>query len=235
MVVEGLKADSVLVTPAHQFPTGSVLSGERRRDLIAWARANRGLIIEDDYDSEFRYDREPVRALQGLAPDYVAQLGTVSKTLAPALRLGWLVAPANLVDEAVRTKRLLDDFSPALDQLTLAELLTRGDYDRHVRRARGIYRARRDRLLAALAKHLPELMVEGIAAGMHLVLRLPPGIDDVAVAEDARRAGIRLPALSAFRIRPASSGGLVVGYGRLHESAVEPAMQALAKVVRPHL
>jgi GntR family transcriptional regulator/MocR family aminotransferase len=235
MVVEGLKADSVLVTPAHQFPTGSVLSGERRRDLIAWARANRGLIIEDDYDSEFRYDREPVRALQGLAPDYVAQLGTVSKTLAPALRLGWLVAPANLVDEAVRTKRLLDDFSPALDQLTLAEFLTRGDYDRHVRRARGIYRARRDRLLAALAKHLPELMVEGIAAGMHLVLRLPPGIDDVAVAEDARRAGIRLPALSAFRIRPASSGGLVVGYGRLHESAVEPAMQALAKVVRPHL
>jgi GntR family transcriptional regulator/MocR family aminotransferase len=193
------------------------------------------LIIEDDYDSEFRYDREPVRALQGLAPDYVAQLGTVSKTLAPALRLGWLVAPANLVDEAVRTKRLLDDFSPALDQLTLAEFLTRGDYDRHVRRARGIYRERRDRLLAALAMYLPELMVEGIAAGMHLVLRLPPGIDDVAIAEDARRAGIRLPALSAFRIRPASSGGLVVGYGRLHESAVEPAMQALAKVVRPHL
>jgi GntR family transcriptional regulator/MocR family aminotransferase len=235
MVVDGLEADAVLVTPAHQFPTGCVLSGERRRDLIAWARTNRSLIIEDDYDSEFRYDREPVRALQGLAPDHVAQLGTVSKTLAPSLRLGWLVVPAHLVDEAERTKRLLDDYSPALDQLALAELLSRGDYDRHVRRARGIYRARRDRMLAALAKHLPELMVEGIAAGMHLVLRLPPGADDLAIAEDARRAGIRLPALSSFRIRPANSGGLVVGYGRLHESAVEPAIEALAKVVRPHL
>jgi GntR family transcriptional regulator/MocR family aminotransferase len=235
MVVDGLEADAVLVTPAHQFPTGCVLSGERRRDLIAWARANRSLIIEDDYDSEFRYDREPVRALQGLAPDHVAQLGTVSKTLAPSLRLGWLVVPAHLVDEAERTKRLLDDYSPALDQLALAELLNRGDYDRHVRRARGVYRARRDRMLAALAKHLPELMVEGIAAGMHLVLRLPPGADDLAIAEDARRAGIRLPALSSFRIKPANSGGLVVGYGRLHESAVEPAIEALAKVVRPHL
>jgi GntR family transcriptional regulator/MocR family aminotransferase len=235
MVVDGLEADAVLVTPAHQFPTGCVLSGERRRDLIAWARANRSLIIEDDYDSEFRYDREPVRALQGLAPDHVAQLGTVSKTLAPSLRLGWLVVPAHLVDEAERTKRLLDDYSPALDQLALAELLNRGDYDRHVRRARGVYRARRDRMLAALAKHLPELMVEGIAAGMHLVLRLPPGADDLAIAEDARRAGIRLPALSSFRIKPATSGGLVVGYGRLHESAVEPAIEALAKVVRPHL
>jgi GntR family transcriptional regulator/MocR family aminotransferase len=235
MVVDGLEADAVLVTPAHQFPTGCVLSGERRRDLIAWARANRSLIIEDDYDSEFRYDREPVRALQGLAPDHVAQLGTVSKTLAPSLRLGWLVVPAHLVDEAERTKRLLDDYSPALDQLALAELLNRGDYDRHVRRARGVYRARRDRMLAALAKHLPELMVEGIAAGMHLVLRLPPGADDLAIAEDSRRAGIRLPALSSFRIKPATSGGLVVGYGRLHESAVEPAIEALAKVVRPHL
>lgn len=235
MVVDGLKADAVLVTPAHQFPTGCVLSGERRRDLIAWARANRCLIVEDDYDSEFRYDREPVRALQGLAPDHVAQLGTVSKTLAPALRLGWLVVPTHIVDEAERTKRLLDDFSPALDQLTLAELLRRGDYDRHVRRARGIYRARRDRMLAALAKHLPELKAEGIAAGMHLLLRLPPGVDDVAIAEDAKREGIRLPALSAFRIKPASSGGLVIGYGRLHESAVEPAINALATAMRPHL
>ena len=235
MVVEGLQADAVLVTPAHQFPTGSVLTGERRRDLITWARANQGLIIEDDYDSEFRYDREPVRALQGLAPDYVAQLGTVSKTLAPALRLGWLVVPTSLVDEAARTKRLLDDFSPALDQLTLAELLTRGDYDRHVRRARGIYRVRRDRMLAGLARHLPELAAEGIAAGMHLVLRLPGGVDDVAIAGDARQAGIRVPALSAFRIKPATSVGLVVGYGRLHESVVEPAIQALARVVRRHL
>ena len=190
------------------------------------------LIVEDDYDAEFRYDREPVRALQGVAPDHVVQLGTVSKTLAPALRLGWLVAPPALADEAARTKRLLDDFSPALDQLTLAELLTRGHYDRHVRRARAVYRARRDRMLAALEKHLPELTVEGVAAGVHLLLRLPRGVDDRAIADALRDASIAVPPLSAFRIRPSDEGGLVIGYGRLHESAVAPATRALAKLIR---
>jgi GntR family transcriptional regulator/MocR family aminotransferase len=235
MVVTGLAADAVLVTPAHQFPTGSVLSGERRRDLLAWSRAGGGLIVEDDYDAEFRYDREPVRALQGVAPEQVVQLGTVSKTLAPALRLGWLVAPPALADDAARTKRLLDDFSPALDQLTLAELLTRGHYDRHVRRARAVYRARRDRLLAALAKHIPELPVEGVAAGMHLLLRLPTGADDRAIADAARDAGIAVPPLSAFRVRPADDGGLVIGYGRLHESAVAAATRSLGRIIRAHL
>jgi len=235
MVVAGLEADAVLVTPAHQFPTGSVLSGERRRELLAWSHAGGGLIVEDDYDAEFRYDREPVRALQGVAPEQVIQLGTVSKTLAPALRLGWLVAPPGLADDAARTKRLLDDFSPALDQLTLAELLTRGHYDRHVRRARAVYRARRDRLLAALAKHLPELTVEGVAAGVHLLLRLPPGVDDRTIADAARNASIAVPPLSAFRIRPSDDGGLVIGYGRLHESTVAAATRSLAKLVRAHL
>jgi GntR family transcriptional regulator / MocR family aminotransferase len=232
LVVDDLDADAVLVTPAHQFPTGSVLSGERRRDLLAWSRATGGVIVEDDYDAEFRYDREPVRALQGVAPDSVVQLGTVSKTLAPALRLGWLVTPPALADEAERTKRLLDDFSPALDQLALAELLTRGHYDRHVRRARAVYRARRDRLLAALAKYLPELPVEGVAAGVHLLLRLPRGVDDRAIADAARESSIAVPPLSAFRIRRSEDGGLVIGYGRLHEDAVEPATRALAKLIR---
>jgi GntR family transcriptional regulator/MocR family aminotransferase len=235
MVVAGLDAEAVLLTPAHQFPTGCVLSGERRRHLLHWSRESGGLIVEDDYDAEFRYDREPVRALQGLAPEQVVQLGTVSKTLAPALRLGWLVAPSELADEAQHTKRLLDDFSPALDQLTLAELMTRGDYDRHVRRARSVYRARRDRLLAALAKHLPELMIEGVAAGVHLLLRLPAGVSDLAIADAASRARIAVPPLSAFRLRPSDDGGLVIGYGRLHESAVEAATRALAKVIRAHL
>jgi GntR family transcriptional regulator / MocR family aminotransferase len=233
MVVDGLDADAVLVTPSHQFPTGSVLSGNRRRELLAWSRTSGGLIAEDDYDAEFRYDREPVRALQGLAPEHVVHLGTVSKTLAPALRLGWAVVPPQLADEAERAKRLLDDFSPALDQLTLAELLTRGDYDRHVRRARSIYRARRDRLLAELARQLPELAVEGVAAGVHVLLRLPPGARDVAIAEAAAHAGIAVTPLSAFGLTPPRAGGLVVGYGRLHESAVEPAMRALAGVIRP--
>jgi GntR family transcriptional regulator / MocR family aminotransferase len=235
MVVDGLDADAVLVTPAHQFPTGCVLSGERRRQVIAWACANRGLIIEDDYDAEFRYDREPVRALQGVAPEHVVQIGTVSKTLAPALRLGWLVVPAHLVDDVERTKLLLDQFSPALGQLTLAEFISRGDYDRHVRRARAVYHRRQDRLIAALAKHLPELKVEGVAAGLHLLLRMPPGVDDSAIALDARSAGINVRALAAFRIKPANSGGLVIGYGRVQESAIEPAVRELARVTRRHL
>ena len=235
MIVAGLKADAVLVTPAHQFPTGSVLSGERRRRLLAWSDETGGLILEDDYDSEFRYDREPVRALQGLAPSRVVQLGTVSKTLAPALRLGWVVAPAELADEAARSKRLLDDFSPALSQLTLAEFLDRGDYDRHLRRARGAYRKRRDALLEAFGRHLPELRIEGVAAGVHLLLRLPAGVSDATIAAEAARARIRVPPLSAFRIRPSDEGGLVVGYGRLHESAVEPAARALASAVRTQL
>jgi len=235
LLVAGLAADAVLVTPAHQFPTGSVLSGERRRELLAWARASGGLVVEDDYDAEFRYDREPIRALQGLAPQHVVQVGTVSKTLAPALRLGWLVTPPALADDAERTKRLLDDFSPALDQLTLARFLTSGHYDRHVRRARSVYRARRDRLVAALAHELPDLAIEGVAAGVHVLLRLPPDIDDATVAEAAHRARIAVPPLSAFRVRPAGDGGLVVGYGRLHETAVAPATRALARVVRSHL
>jgi GntR family transcriptional regulator/MocR family aminotransferase len=191
--------------------------------------------VEDDYDAEFRYDRAPVRALQGVAPHQVVQLGTVSKTLAPALRLGWVVAPPELADELQRVKRLVDDFSPALDQLTLAELLARGDYDRHVRRARTAYRARRDRLIAELAAHLPEATVEGVAAGVHVLLRLPEGVWDADVADAAARAGIAVPPLSAFRIRPSAEGGLVVGYGRLHESAVGAAARALAAAIRPHL
>jgi GntR family transcriptional regulator / MocR family aminotransferase len=236
MVVSGLEADAALVTPAHQFPTGSVLSGERRRELLAWSRESGGLIVEDDYDAEFRYDRAPVRALQGVAPRQVVQLGTVSKTLVPALRLGWLVVPPELVDDAERTKLLLDIFSPPLDQLTLAEFLARGHYDRHVRRARAIYRTRRDRLLSALGKHLAELPIEGVAAGVHLLLGLPSGIRDTEITEEAQRAGIAVTPLSAFRLAPTGTGGgLVIGYGRLHESAVEVATRALAEVIRPHL
>ncbi len=235
LVSDGIVADAVLVTPAHQFPVGSVLSGARRRDLIAWARSTGGLIIEDDYDSEFRYDREPVRALQGFAPEHVALLGTVSKTLAPALRLGWMVIPTHMVDEAIRIKRLLDDFSPALDQLTLAELLTRGHYDRHIRHARATYGRRRDLLLAAITSHLPELAVEGVAAGVHILLMLPHEVDDTFVAAAAANAGIRVAALTEFRIRPSTTGGIVIGYGRLHESAVDTAVRELAGAIRPHL
>jgi GntR family transcriptional regulator/MocR family aminotransferase len=235
LVLRGLNADAVLVTPAHQFPTGSVMSGERRRQLLAWGRVNARLIVEDDYDAEFRYDREPVRALQGLGPRQVIHLGTVSKTLAPALRLGWIVVPPDLVDDARQTKALLDDFSPVLDQLALAELIRRGDYDRHIRRARRIYRARRDRVLGALRQHLPDLTIDGAAAGMHVVLRFPAQVDDGPIAKACVDAGIAVPSLSSFSLTPSAHNGLVIGYGRLHESAVDDAVRALAGVVRHSL
>jgi GntR family transcriptional regulator/MocR family aminotransferase len=220
-----------VTTPAHQFPTGAVLSGPRRRALLAWARERGALVVEDDYDAEFRYDREPVRALQGLDPDSVAYLGTASKALAPALRLGWLVLPGRLVEEAERVKHLLDVCSPAVDQLALARFVGRGDYDRHVRRARTVYGRRRDLLLAALAQHLPGLAVEGIAAGVHVLLRLPPGVADAAVAARAEEEGVRVAPLSEFCTAPPAAGGLVLGYGRLHEAAVEPAVRALAAIL----
>ncbi len=235
LVVDGLAADAVLVTPAHQFPTGSVLSGERRRQLLDWARSTEGLIIEDDYDAEFRYEQEPVRALQGLAPGHVAQIGTVSKTLAPALRLGWLAGPPRLIAEAAHEKRLADDFSPALDQLTLAAFLRSGEYDRHVRKTRRVYRARRDRMLDALGTHLPELEIMGVAAGVHLLLQLPRAVDDMALAELAARARIRVAPLSSFFVGRPHARGLVIGYGRVHETAIAPAVKALAAVVRAEL
>ena len=235
LIVAGLTGDAALVTPAHQFPTGSVLSGARRRELLTWAGQSDRLILEDDYDAEFRYDGEPVRALQGLAPDRVVQIGTVSKTLAPGLRLGWIVAPDHITDELEREKRLADDFSPSLDQLALAELLRRGDYHRHVRRARNVYRRRRDTLLTALARHLPEHQATGAAAGMHLLLRLPSTTDDAALSARASNIGVRAPALSAFCIDQTDLRGLVIGYGRLHEQAVEHATRALARVIREQL
>jgi GntR family transcriptional regulator / MocR family aminotransferase len=233
LVLNGLRADAVLLTPAHQFPTGAVLSGRRRRELLDWAKRQRALLIEDDYDAEFRYDRQPVRALQGLDPDRVAYLGTTSKSLAPALRLGWLVVPAELMDEAVGVKHLLDVCSPSIDQLALARFIRDGHYDRHVRRARAIYRNRRDRLLAVLQARLPDLTVEGIAAGIHVLIHLPPGVDDRRVAAEAARDGVRVIPLSAYQHGPSNRGsGLVIGYGRIHEDAIEAAVIALAGALR---
>ncbi len=234
VIVQGLDCDAVIVTPAHQFPTGSVLSGPRRRELVDWATRADGLLIEDDYDSEFRYDREPVRALQGLRPDRVAYLGTVSKTLAPALRLGWVVAPEWLVDELRQAKRLADDFTPALDQLALERLIASGEYDRQLKRARQVYRRRRDVLVDALHQAAPQLRIEGIAAGVHLVVALPDTVDDAAIATEAKEAGIALDPLSRFQIHTRRSG-LVLGYGRLHESVIPAAVQALSPILARHL
>jgi GntR family transcriptional regulator/MocR family aminotransferase len=234
LIVDGLEGDAVIVMPAHQFPTGTVLAGDRRRDLVAWARDGDRSIIEDDYDAEFRYDGEAVRALQGLEPDRVIYVGTASKTLAPGLRIGWIAAPAALVDELRAGKNLLDAGSPSLPQLALARLFRSGDYARHVRRVRTIYRRRRDVLLAALETELPAVPIEGIAAGMHLVVRVPPGVDDRRIVRDAAARGVRVEALSPHAIAPLERGGLVLGYGRLHESAIPEAVRELAAVLRAH-
>jgi GntR family transcriptional regulator/MocR family aminotransferase len=235
LIVDGLDADAVIISPAHQFPTGAVLSGARRRELLAWSRETDGLVIEDDYDAEFRYDREPVRALQGLHPEGVLYLGTTSKTLAPALRLGWLVVPERLFEQLRAIKRLLDDFSPTLEQLAFALMIERGHYQRQIRKMRAVYRARRDRLVAALSGQLPELPVSGVAAGLSVTLDLPTGVDDRELERGARDAGITLEALARYTITDRGHRALVIGYGRLHEAQITPAVAALSATLRPAL
>jgi GntR family transcriptional regulator/MocR family aminotransferase len=230
--VDGLDADAVIVTPAHQFPTGAVLSGARRRRLLEWSRGRDALVIEDDYDAEFRYDREPIRALQGLDRTRVAFLGTTSKTLAPSVRLAWVVVPEHLAEEAAEIKHLLDVCSPPIEQRTLARLIRSGEYDRHIRRARTVYRRRRDALTAALRRHLPELPVEGVAAGLHVLVRLPHGIDDEALAVRSEQLGVRVVPLSRYTHSNGAGGGLVIGYGRIHEASIPPAIRLLATALQ---
>jgi GntR family transcriptional regulator/MocR family aminotransferase len=224
--------DAVVVTPAHQSPTGAVLSSERRMALLAWLREACAVAIEDDYDAEYRYDRAAVGALQGLAPEHVVYAGTASKTLAPALRMGWLVVPVELVGPLRFEKRLADRGTAPIDQRAFAEFVTRGDLDRHLRRMRHLYRGRRDALVAALAEELPEAVVHGIAAGMHVVVELTPEDDQAAILEEAGRRRIRFETLTDFG-RPA--GGppvLMLGYGQIAEPAIPDGIRELAEAVR---
>ncbi|MFJ8009672.1 MocR-like pyridoxine biosynthesis transcription factor PdxR [Streptomyces fagopyri] len=222
-------ARAVLMTPAHQFPMGLALHPERRAAVVDWARRGDGLILEDDYDGEFRYDRQPVGALQGLDPDHVVYLGTASKSLAPGLRLGWLVLPPSLVPEVAAAKGETDWSCGVPDQLTLAEFLTSGAYDRHVRAARLRYRRRRDALVAQLAARTPGVRATGIAAGLHVVLRLPPGMEPPALRAAAWH-GLAVHGLDRYR-HPDSTAGrtdaLVVGYGTPPDHAWSGALEAL--------
>ncbi|QQC90983.1 PLP-dependent aminotransferase family protein [Streptomyces alfalfae] len=226
-------AKAVLLTPAHQFPMGMPLRPERRAAAVDWARREGGLILEDDYDGEFRYDRQPVGALQGLGPEHVVYLGTASKSLAPGLRIGWMVLPAGLRDEALGEKDAAGWSCGALDQLTLAEFITSGAYDRHVRAARLRYRRRRDQLVAALAEQAPGTRATGIAAGLHAVVELPPGTEN-SVVEAANWERLAVQGLSRFRhpLAAARQGdALVVGYGTPAEHAWTGALAALCRVL----
>jgi GntR family transcriptional regulator/MocR family aminotransferase len=226
-----LGADAVVVAPAHQFPTGAVLAPDRRTALIDWAAASGGLIVEDDYDAEFRYDRSAVGAVQGLAPRSVAHVGTASKTLAPGVRLGWISAPPDLIDELCDHKSSTDSGSPAVDQLAFADLLSSGTYERHVVRARRAYRRRRDLLVRALQSQLPDAEIRGAAAGMQLLLILPPTADDVEITNVARTHGIGISALSPLHLTAATEQGILLGYGHLPEPSIPPAAAALAQIV----
>ncbi|MFI6471314.1 PLP-dependent aminotransferase family protein [Streptomyces sp. NPDC050516] len=222
---------AVLMTAAHQFPIGLPLLPDRRAAAVDWARTTGGLIVEDDYDGEFRYDRQPVGALQGLDPEHVVYIGTASKSLAPGLRLGWMVLPGHLADEVAQAKGG-DWAGGALDQLTLAEFIRSGAYDRHVRGMRLRYRRRRDQLVTALAERAPEVRVSGIAAGLHALVELPPGTER-SIIRAATWQGLALEGLSRYRhpeLAP-DRDALVVGYGTPPDSAWTGALDALCRAL----
>ncbi|MGY4645536.1 MocR-like pyridoxine biosynthesis transcription factor PdxR [Cellulomonas sp. URHB0016] len=239
-------ARAVLVTPAHQFPTGSVLAPARREALVRWARSVDGVVLEDDYDAEFRYDRRPVAALQGLAPDRVVLIGSVSKTLAPAFGIGWLVGPRWLLNSSPpagaagsSTRHGGPGLDPSvsppsvLHQLAFASLVGDGSYDRHLRAARTRYRRRRAALLEALAAHLPALPVTGVAAGLHAVLALPDGVEEGRVVRLAGRRHVHVVPAGRYRVVPdGRPAALVLGYGNLVDALLPEAVARLAEAVR---
>ncbi len=225
-------ADAALLTPAHQFPIGAPLVARRRVIAVDWALASDRLIIEDDYDGEFRYDRHPLGSLQALAPQRVVYAGTASKTLAPGLRLGWLVLPKHLVNGVVAAKTLADRNSSAIDQLALAQFIVSGAYDRHIRRSRLIYRRRRDRLVAALRRQAPRVRISGIAAGLHALVELPAGVREEDVVAHAAERGLYLQGLGDYAYGAHThASALVVGYAKPPEHAFTGAVARLAAVL----
>ncbi|MFC7341690.1 PLP-dependent aminotransferase family protein [Saccharopolyspora griseoalba] len=227
--VSAVRGPAVVVTPAHQFPLGVAMSSARRTELVRRSKDEDLLIVEDDYDGEFRFDRAPVGSLQGMAPERVVYAGTASKTLAPALRLAWLVLPPRLVEPVRELKRHSGSHAPLFEQLAMAELVSAGAYDQHVRRSRATYRQRRERLLERV-DHPPH--PSGIAAGLHLALRLD-GLTEVEVLARARAESVDLEVLGPHRVRPGGGPpGVIVGYAAPADDDFEPALRALAAVLR---
>lgn len=238
-LLAGLSVGAVVLAPAHQFPLGVALGPERRTAAIAWARQADGLVIEDDYDAELRYDRAPVGALQALDPDRVVYVGTASKTLAPGLRLGWMVLPPDLERPVAQLRTLEDLQTPATEQIAFCELLRGGAFERHVRRMRARYRTRRNRLLRVLAERVPGGHPVGISAGLRVLLEFPP--DSPLSSEIARRALERsislFPVASSYheRVAPPGRDGLVLGYAALPEHEFESGIAALCDLLGEEL
>jgi GntR family transcriptional regulator/MocR family aminotransferase len=226
------KAQAVLLTPAHQSPTGVVMSGARRLGLASWLRDSNAVAVEDDYDAEFRYDRAPIGALQGLAPGHVVYAGTTSKTLAPALRLGWMVVPPDLLLTLENELRLMDCGRGRIDQFALAHFITAGDYDRHLRKMRALYRDRREALLALIKSELPETEIGGISAGLHATVRFPRRLDEAAIAESANKRGMGLSFMRRHYLGAApEESTLLLSYSTMPESALRTALRTLASII----
>jgi GntR family transcriptional regulator/MocR family aminotransferase len=222
------RAATVLATPAHQSPTGVVLSSPRRAALLEWSRAG-NFIIEDDYDAEYRYDRAPVGALQGLGPDRVIYFGSASKTLVPGLRMGWMVLPPELVEPAIELKSLADADNSVMDQIAFAQFLASGGYDRHLRQMRRRYLIRRNTLLGARSRGLPEATVRGAAAGVHLTVVFPGGYPIQDLVRRAAGMGVRVEPLASFYAdRSAGPPGLILGYANVTESQIIRGSKTLA-------
>jgi GntR family transcriptional regulator / MocR family aminotransferase len=243
---EGMRPDAralarparlVYTTPSRQYPTGVTMGAARRLELLGWAEAMDAWIVEDDYDSEFRYASRPLHCLQGLDESgRVIYVGTFSKTVFPGLRLGYLIVPESLVEAFGETRAVADRQPPGIEQAVLADFIGQGHLARHVWRMRGLYQERRDALLAAAREWLPEAVEFGdTAAGMLAVAWLPAGVSDVEVSRRALEAGVEAPPLSAFAIRPPRRGGLLLGYAGYPPAALRDAMRRLAGALRGRL
>lgn len=227
--LEATDAAAVVVTPSHQFPTGRVLSSERRAALIEWAERGERLIVEDDFDAELRYDRAGVGALQGLAPERVAYIGSASKRLVPGMRLGWMLTPSWLGWPLISVKTIEDRGSETIGQLALQDFIARGELDRHLRRMRLRYRRRREALMESLSHHLPDARVEEGAAGLYELAELPADIVEPGLISAAAERGVALEGLALHRFRPGGPPGLVLGFGGLPEPAIEQGIRLVAE------
>jgi len=237
---EGLRVDAletcgataVVTTPAHQFPTGAVLGPERRAALIDWAERGERLIVEDDYDAELRHDRGGVGALQGLAPERVAYIGSASKRLAPGMRLGWMLTPSWLGWPLLSVKAVEDRGSEAIGQLALHDFIVRGELERHLRRMRPRYQRRREALVEAVTRHLPGARLGEGAAGLFELAELPADVDEHSVIAAAAERGVGVEGLGLHRFRPGGPAGLVLGFGGLPEAAIEQSVRLLGEALR---
>ncbi len=237
MMVDRLRdsgARIVLVAPSHQFPSGSVLSLRRRLSLLAWARSGGGLVVEDDYDSEFRFEGRPLASLQGLDDaGCVVYLGSFSKVLFPALRVGYAVLPRGLIGPFQDAKDLTDRQTPILEQQVLAGFLGEGHFERHVRKMRQLYRVRREFLVASLERHLAgACQVVGAKAGMHLMVRLPPRLEEAEVVARAAEEGVAVYPASPYYCGSSPGPALLLGYGGMTEDSIQRGVERLARALR---